>query len=178
MRILPGINLLKQHLLELKLHPESYRPDYCPHCGINGIWNHGHYLRKADREGEDGTYLDPVPIPRYYCIHCKRSCSRLPSCIPPHRWYLWVVQQAVLTAVLSGTSFRRTAHEHPPAHRTIARWMRWLENSFTQHSLHLQSRFSVLGRHDSLASFWLACFQKMSLAEAVTWLERDGMVIP
>ncbi|VAW89774.1 hypothetical protein MNBD_GAMMA18-1356, partial [hydrothermal vent metagenome] len=41
------------------------------------------HLRKADREGEDGLYLDPAPIPRFYCRRCQATCSRLPSCIAP-----------------------------------------------------------------------------------------------
>ena len=50
-RILPAIDSLNQHLYHLEHHPEAYCPQRCPHCGMEGVWVHGHYLRKADREG-------------------------------------------------------------------------------------------------------------------------------
>ena len=67
--------------------------------GLVGVWRHGHYRRKTDREGQEGVYLDPVPIPRFYCRHCQATCSRLPGCIAPRRWYSWLVQQAVLAVL-------------------------------------------------------------------------------
>jgi len=106
-RIVPGIDTLDQHLQQLEQNPEAYRPACCPHCGTGGVHCHGHYLRKADREAKDGVYLDPVPILRYYCRHCRRSCSRLPSCIAPRRWYLWMLQQAVIRFNQTAITFGR-----------------------------------------------------------------------
>ncbi len=177
-RILPAIDSLDQHLYQLEHHPDAYRSEHCPHCGLGGIWCHGYYFRKADREGADGIYLDPVPIPRYYCRHCTRTCSRLPSGIAPRRWYLWAVQQTVLTLLLNGYSIRKAARKCRPGRRTISRWWHWLEQQFDPHSFHLRNRFPELGRHACLSSFWSACFHQMSLADAMAWLDREDVIIP
>jgi len=177
-RILPAIESLDQYLYHLEHHPESYRPSQCPHCGLSGVWRHGYYRRKADREGKDGVYLDPVPIPRFYCRHCRATCSRLPGCIAPRRWYLWMTQQTALVLLLSGSSLREVARMCRPGRHTIRRWWCWLEERFGQCSFHLRSRFPELGRTTSPTSFWSACLHRMSLADAMGWLDREGAVIP
>ncbi|MES9902669.1 MAG: DUF6431 domain-containing protein [Sedimenticola sp.] len=177
-RILPGIHSLKQHLNQLKQDPEVYRPIRCPHCGKGDLWSHGHYLRKADREGKDGVYLDPVPILRYYCSGCRRSCSRLPSCIAPRRWYLWAIQQVVLELVLGGAAFRKAAREHPPGRRTISRWWHRLHEQFTDYNFHLRSRFPELGHHDSPEAFWSACLHQMPLVNAMAVLDQQAVIVP
>ncbi|WP_226382967.1 DUF6431 domain-containing protein [Burkholderia mayonis] len=58
------------------------------------MWGHGCYDRKADRSA-DGQ-LNPVSVPRFRCPSCRRTCSRLPLCICPRRWYGWALQQQVL----------------------------------------------------------------------------------
>ncbi len=177
-RILPAIESLDQHLYHLEHHPEAYRPPQCPHCGVGGVWRHGHYRRKADRDGEDGVYLDPVPIPRFYCRHCQTTCSRLPGCMAPRRWYPWIVQQAVLALLLSGSSLREVARQCQPGRRTISRWWHWLEAQADQYRFHLRSRFQALGRYDGFTAFWSACFRQMSLATVMAWLDREGVAIP
>ena len=91
-RIVAGITTLEQHLEVLSSQPETYRPRCCPHCGLKILWQHGRYSRKADRR-ITRPLLDPVPICRYRCAGCRRTCSRLPECIAPRRWYHWLVQQ-------------------------------------------------------------------------------------
>ena len=177
-RILTAIESLNQYLYDLKHHADAYRPPHCPHCSFREVWRHGHYLRKADREGEDGVYLDPVPIPRFYCCYCEVTFSRLPACIAPGRWYLWATQQAVLVLLLSGYSLHKVARMYRPDRRTVGRWWRNLKRRFQEHSFHLCSRFSELGRHLCFSSFWSACLRRMPLADAMGWLERDGVVIP
>ncbi len=177
-RIVPDIDSLEQHLYELECHPERYRPACCPQCGLKSLWCHGYYYRKADREQQERERLDPIPIPRYYCKPCAKTCSRLPSGIAPHRWYLWAVQQSVFVLLLSGFSFRKAARTCGPHRRTISRWRDWLEGQFTRHNFYLRNRFPELGRHASLSSFWSAAFGRMSLAEAMAWLDFDGGVIP
>ena len=177
-RILPAIDSLDQHLYHLDHHPQAYRPAQCPHCGLGGVWRHGYYRRKADREGKDGVYLDPVPIPRFYCRHCQATCSRLPVCIAPRRWYAWSAQQVVLVLLLSGSSLRKAARMSRPSRHTIRRWWRWLADRFSRYSFHLRSHFPELGRYVSQSSFWLACFRRRSLAAAMAVLDRDGVTIP
>lgn len=177
-RILPVIGTLVQHLSCLEHQPEAYRPTCCPHCGKGALWCHGSYTRLADREGDSGVYLDPVPIPRYFCPDCRLTCSRLPACIAPRRWYLWAAQQAAMVLVIGGSSFQKIAAQCRADRRTISRWWHRLEEQFTVHGFHLRNRFPELGRHVSFSSFWSACLEQMSLADAMGWLDRDGVVVP
>lgn len=177
-RILQGIDSLKQHLAHLDQDPEAYRPDCCQHCGKAGVWFHGYYRRKADRAGTAGKYLDPVPIPRFFCRHCRKTCSRLPACIAPHRWYLFCLQQAVFTLLLAGYSCRQVSRQQRPSRHTVSRWWRRLQERYSAHAFALRSRFAELGRHLSFPSFWRACLDQMTLAEAMGWLDRDGVAIP
>ncbi len=177
-RILPGIDTLDQHLYQLEQARESYRPKRCPNCGMDKLWFHGCYYRQPEREGKGGGNRTPIPILRFSCPHCGRTCSRLPSCIPPRRWYPWALQQAALVLVLSGTSLCKASSQCPPDRRTISRWWNWLKEQFSQHSHTLRSRFPELGRHTSLAAFWSTCFHQMPLADAMTWLDQDGVVVP
>ena len=177
-RIVPAIDTLGQHVHQLAHHPEAYRPHRCPYCNRSGLWCHGEYLRKADREGTEGIYLEPVPIPRFMCSHCRRTCSRLPSCIAPRRWYLWCCQQAALALLLGGMSIRQAAKQCQPVRQTLSRWLQWLKGAFVVHAFHLRSRYPQLGRHTSPASFWLAHFKRRSLAKAMSQLDGDGVVVP
>src|ERR1700730_7388581 len=107
LRIVPLIASLQQHLSELECTPAVYRPPRCPHCGLTRLWKHGRYDRKSDR---DTGKLNPISVPRFVCRRCGGTCSLLPSCLPPRRWYLWGVQAAVLLGLLSGASLRECAH--------------------------------------------------------------------
>ena len=177
-RILSAIRSSDQPLSPLEPHPEALRPRQCPHCGLGGVWRHGHYRRKADREGQAGVYRDPVPIPRFYCRHCRATCSRLPGAMAPRRWYSWGVQQAALALLLGGSSLRRAARMSRPGRHTIRRWWGWLEDRFARYRFHLCSHFPELGRTPSQGAFWSACLHRMSLAEAMGWIERDGGGVP
>jgi len=103
-RILGSIVSLVQHLATVFTDPDVYRPAACPHCGSGGVWHHGCYHRKADRLNSAEESLNPVPVRRFLCPGCWHTCSRLPACIPPRRWYDWFVQQAVLLLLLCGAS--------------------------------------------------------------------------
>jgi len=102
-RIVSGISTLRQHIETLRSKPEVYRPRRCPSCGHGVLWHYGCYSRKADRRPTSAeTSLNPIPIPRYLCSSCLHSCSRLPECIPPRRWYSWLLQQKALKSLLAG----------------------------------------------------------------------------
>ena len=121
-RIVPAITTLLQHLHMLSKSPEVYRPSACPHCGLGGLWSHGCYERKADRGPHSTGTLNPIPSPRYLCRGCGRTCSRLPQCIAPRRWYGWAVQQLVLQLLLAGCSLHRCACWMGLDRRTAGRW--------------------------------------------------------
>ncbi|MEF8721097.1 MAG: hypothetical protein V5B30_00250 [Candidatus Accumulibacter delftensis] len=120
-RIVAGIDTIEQHLEAVRQTPEVYRPPCCPHCGLKILWSHGHYERKADRRAGQVS-LNPIPICRYCCSGCRRTCSRPPACIAARRWHDWSVQQAHLERLLRERADQRRALGSPPDRRTAGRW--------------------------------------------------------
>jgi transposase-like protein len=175
-RIVFAYLTLEQHFRAVISTPESYRPDRCPHCGNACLWGHGFYDRKADHSGR--AELNPLTVPRFLCPACSRTCSRLPLCICPRRWYCWARQQLVLSLLLLGMSLRRTAAVSGLARHTVRRWWCWLQANSANFAFHLRSRFAELGRATDTASFWRACFTRMSLCCAMAWLDHDGHAVP
>lgn len=174
-RIVGSIASLAQHLNAIATDPEQYRPAACPHCGCAGVWRHGCYHRKADRSA-DGA-LNPVAVLRFLCRVCVRTCSRLPACIAPRRWYDWVVQQAVLMLLLGGMSLHGCAHCSGLDRRTVRRWRDWLRKRGEQFAFFLRSRWPELGRVADFDAFWRNVIDELSLQQAMTWLDRD-LVVP
>lgn len=175
-RILASITTLEQHLAAVLSDDAhvTYRPPCCPHCGVSGLWGHGCYFRKADRSTSDPTKsLNPVPILRYLCHACKHTCSRLPACIAPRRWFDWFMQQLVLLMLLSGNSVRLCSHCSGRARSTVRRWRDWLGVRGDTFTFWLRSRFPELGRHPDHDSFWQHVMHTMTLMQAMAWCERS-----
>ena len=171
-RIVAGITTIEQHLETIRQSPEAYRPPCCPHCGLKILWQHGHYERKADRRaGQDSR--NPVPICRYCCAACRRTCSRLPACIAPRRWYDWSVQQTVLERRLNGSPNRQCAACGGPERRTVGRWWDWLQERSLLFEFYLRARCAELGRATDFSAFWLRVFESLGLAPAMTLLDRQ-----
>ena len=177
-RILPDITTVKQHQEQISQDPEAYRPRRCPHCGKAGLHCHGSYERNVPRGEGLAFVFGSLCIPRFYCPGCGSTCSRLPACISPRRHYSWKSQQSVLLLLLAGLSIFKIPRQLCPSRHTISRWWCRLEVQYAEHSLHLRNRFPELGCHASLADFWSACLQKMSLADAMALLDRDGVIVP
>lgn len=176
-RIVGSIVSLVQHLATVFTDPEVYRPAACPHCGRGGVWHHGCYHRKADRSGGGADSLNPIPVLRFRCPGCSRTCSRLPACIAPRRWFDWVVQQAVLLLLLGGASLRHCERCSGRDRRTARRWRDWLLEGNDRFGFFLRSRSPELGRLADFESFWRHVIEEVSLQRAMTWLDCD-LVVP
>ena len=177
-RILPGIDTLAQHRKQLQDDPDAYRPERCPHCGKAGLHHHGHYERNPPRGEGLAFSLGTLPILRFCCPCCRRTCSRLPACLSPRRQYWWQTQQAVLERLLAGASNHAVAEQESPSRRTIGRWWRRLEARFEVHAMHLRSRFPDLGRAAGRRGFWSLCLTQMPLGMAMGWLDRMEVSVP
>jgi hypothetical protein len=189
-RIVPGIETLDQHRSTLSSDPERYRPKACTQCGLAHPWAHGCYPRKSDRPPEGDGRRHPILIPRFRCRNpaCRHTCSRLPSCIPPRRWYLWSVQQLVLIRVLTGVSLcaagTHFALRTGPARSTIRRWRDGLRPAPTSQApagcfiFQLKGRFPALAQGGDGDAFWLGCLRRLGLAGAMTALDALGVVVP
>lgn len=177
-RIVGSVTSLVQHLITVATGPEIYRPAACPHCRCSGMWRHGCYHRKADRGAGNGAEsLNPVPVLRFLCRACCRTCSRLPACIAPRRWYDWLVQQAVLVLLLGGSSLRHCANCTGRARRTVRRWWAWLHERSDQFTFWLRSRLPELGRRADFESFWRNVIDGVSLQQGMVLLDRD-LIVP
>jgi transposase-like protein len=177
-RIVPAILSLQQHLDSLEREPLIYRPAVCPHCGLARLWGHGCYERKADRGSSGSRTLNPIPIPRFFCQGCRQTCSRVPECVAPRRWYGWAVQQVVLLMLLGGCSLRRCSAQSGFDRRTVRRWWIWLCGRGEEFGFWLRARFPELGRAADFSGFWQACWQTMPLSRAMAWLDRDAVAVP
>lgn len=173
--IVPNLTTLAQYLKAQKETPELFRPTRCPSCGKTGLWIHGYYDRKADRA--PGAH-DPVHIFRFFCPWCNCTCSVLPECISPRRWYLWCIQQAAMVLVLTGKSIAAVTREIAPSRHTINRWMERLKERFRLHKDVLCQHITDLGRTDNFAEFWSACFSETPLSQAMLFCHVAGVNIP
>jgi Domain of unknown function (DUF6431) len=175
LRIVPLIASLQEHLNKLDRTPQVYRPARCPTCGFAVLWGHGRYNRKADRSS---GALNPIPVPRFQCRGCGGTCSRVPSCLPPRRWHLWSVQQAVLVSLLAGVSLRECAHTTGRARSTVRRWWHWLQERHELFAFHLRSHWPEWGRAGDWREFWQRCLAQQPLREVMAWLDRQGLRVP
>ena len=176
-RILASITSLEQHAQALAEDSEAYRPAACPHCHRGGLWRHGCYERKADRRVGAGESLNPMAVLRFLCRACERTCSRLPACIAPRRWYGWAVQQVVLLMLLAGGSVHRCAACTCRDRHTVRRWRDWLRERGETFAFFLRSRHPAFGRLADHASFWRNVIDAWSLEQTMAWLDRD-LVVP
>jgi hypothetical protein len=176
-RILGSITTFEQHFDELAIGGHAYRPANCPHCRCGGLWHHGCYHRKADRRpASSEPRRNPVVILRFLCSACLRTCSRLPACIAPRRWYDWAVQQFALLLLLAGTSLRQSCLQTGRARSTVRRWRNWLQARSEQFTFFLRSRWPELGRLPE-PNFWRQVISSLSLAAVMARLDQD-LVVP
>ena len=176
-RIVSGIITLSQHIETLRKTPQVYRPSCCPNCGLGRPWRHGFYTRKAERRPLPGN--DPsVLIPRFRCAGCRLTCSRLPSCIAPRRWYSWLFQQQILQFLLMTCSLRGCSAAFSLCRSTVRRWWNWLESHSSSFEFHLRSRFSEWGRTTDRKSFWQKAMSIMPLSEIMACLDFEGVDVP
>jgi hypothetical protein len=112
-------------------------------------------------------------VAAYRCAGCRRTCSRLPECIAPRRWYHWLVQQHSLSDRLNGTPAECGADDGAPAARSVSRWWWWLQDRGQVFAFHLRARFPELGRASEFGAFWRQVFATLGLPRAMTWLDQE-----
>lgn len=178
MDIVAGIASLFQYVELIKNKLEIFRPDRCHLCGKSGVWLHGCYPRKADRTNTGDHLLNPILIQRYFCPGCHRTCSVLPECIPPRRWYLWEVQQVALLLSLTGASLRAIAKKVTPSRHTIKRWIDQYQEQFHLHKDALCNYFIKLGSAVNFSEFWIEGLKNFSLAKAMRLCHVSGVSVP
>jgi len=177
-RIVPDISTLQQHQQQITIAPQRYHPDRCPHCGCGKLWGHGRYFRYPDRGLLHRGIYNPATIPRYYCTACHKTCSRLPSCIAPRRWYIWEIQQNILRLLLSGVSLNAVSNRFMPSRKTIKRWSTWVVERSVRFRFWLATFFADLERHADCQDYWYAALHTHKLSVLMTTLDNQGVVVP
>ena len=156
---------------------ELSRLERCLCCGKLNPWRHGTYSRESDRINPSSESLNSILIHRYYCPSCGKTCSVLPECIPPRRWYLWETQQAAILLFLLKGSARAVEKQVTPSRYTIKRWVAWLITQFKLQKDVLCSHFPSFGLFTEPAGFWKHVFSKLSLSEAMRLCHVAGVTI-
>ena len=143
---------------------------------------HGCYYRKPDRHALPGQSLNPIKVLRFICSICRKTCSALPECIPPKRWYLWETQQLVIQAYLSGNSWNSISQKFKIARSTCRRWVQNLQDKFSIHADILRNVPGQLSEHlvhcFDVESLWLSCLSKINLSRAMLLFHHSGIHIP
>jgi hypothetical protein len=165
------------------MNDRGIKTDQCPSCyKAHTLHRHAYYCRKSDRQAKPGESLNPIKIIRFICNHCRKTCSVLPECIPPRRWYLWDTQQAVIQECLAGKSLRSISKRFAVARSTCRRWYQSLEARFLIHVDVLRNSAGKLS--EALAhcfdfkSFWQSCFAQISFSRAMLLCHRAGLDVP
>jgi transposase-like protein len=176
--ILAGFSSLIQYVTIQNNVPDQLRPARCPCCGRANPWLHDRWPRKPDREAPPNESINPIMIQRYYCPGCEKTFSVLPECIPPHRWYLWEVQQVVLLMFSLGQSAYEIAKTSTPSYKTIRRWLVRFQEQFLLHKDTLSTHCDELSRTSGFAWFWQTCLKKMTLGAAMRLCHVAEVIIP
>ena len=173
-----GIQSLAAHRERLAAHPDDYRPVCCPYCHHTTLHRHGCYYRLADRTHTLAESLNPVAIPRYRCARCRSTCSMLPQCLPPRRWYEWSTQQQALQGYLAGHSYRQLATTLLPSRTTIARWIAHFKQRWPVHADGLRQQITCLRLTQTFNTFWQTCLSQLSLSASMFRLHQAHISIP
>nr|VFJ46132.1 MAG: hypothetical protein BECKDK2373B_GA0170837_101243 [Candidatus Kentron sp. DK] len=177
-RMISSVRALTQHSLTLNIDPSAYKPERCPQCGVAGLWAHGVYYRKGDRSVASANQSVLIPIPRFCCPHCGATCSCLPACLSPRRWYPWSAQELALLLALAGTPLTCIRKWVSASVDTIRRWRAWLAERTGTFEFHLRSVFKNLGHHDRTDAFWLDVLRKPGLSKAMDAVCHQRVVVP
>jgi transposase-like protein len=177
-RIITEIRTLDQHFLTLYSNPSIYRPACCDQCGCSGLWSHGVYYRKGDRSFIGSYRHEEIPIPRFRCPHCDSTCSRLPACLAPRRWYPWSLQALALLLLFTDCSPSRAGDWVGVHLSTVKRWRDGLQERNEEFAFHLRSLFPSLGRNGEGDAFWSSSLRSMGLSEMMAAVCSLGVVVP
>jgi transposase-like protein len=153
-------------------------------CGIaNSLRSHGHYFRKLNRHIKGEQSLILVKILRFLCNTCHKTCSVLPECIPPRRWYVWEVQQNVIQKYLDGDGWNEISAEMGISISTCKRWCKWFLDKYNIYAAVLKNVAGNLGEilrdsADDFKIFWQKCFTNISLDRAMLLCHQSGVGTP
>jgi transposase-like protein len=172
-QIIKSYTTLEKYQETVKHNPEELKPNNCDRCGCGHVWQNGLYERAISGRDRNKQKAEPVEILRFKCSRCKNHYSVLPSIIPLLRWYLWCMQEWVLSMVVNGYSIQRVAKVAKIARRTVSRWYCWLNDKFKIICNTLCQ--SKINQYQGDFSSLLSCHDLSNIAEI---LHQEKILIP
>jgi hypothetical protein len=101
------------------------------------------------------------------------------TCIPPRRWYLWAVPQALLLLLCAGVSLAAASDRLAPCEATLGRWWRGWKKAFPAHGFALRQHLPDLGRSaEGPLAFWENALGVLSFDQAMRLVHQAGLPIP
>ena len=175
-QIIKNYTSIKKYHQDVNHNPEELKPDNCS-CGCSHIWYNGLYKRSVSGRDKDKQQADPVSILRFKCSQCKNHYSVLPSIIPLFRWYLWCMQQWVLSMILNGFSKKKAAESAGINRRTVSRWSSWLTDKFKMICNILCESNANFTQYQSEKDF-LSLFHLHDLSKIAELLHQEKLLVP
>jgi hypothetical protein len=175
-QIIKNYTSIKKYYQDVNHNPEELKPDNCS-CGCSDIWYNGLYKRAVSGRDKDKQQANPVSILRFKCSQCKNHYSVLPSIIPLFRWYLWCMQQWVLSMILNGFSMKKAAESAGINRRTVSRWSSWLINKFKMICNIMCESDANFIQYQSEKDF-LSLFHLHDLSKIAELLHQEKLLVP
>ena len=174
----PSIN---DYISDAKNNPEVLQPERCDICGCQTFYLNGFYDRKSESRGKEVKVKNgELKIRRLKCKGdtCGVSYSILPSLILPLRWYLWCMQQFIISLFISGVSIANIVACCPMSRSTITRWIRWAKDKWQLFCAELMPRHTWMSKLSHFTGFYSSLFKRWKLSQVMAQLHQLGLTIP
>lgn len=176
--IVKGFLNVKSYNAALESDPESLQPESCIYCNYSSLNKHGHYTRCLTRKDKDKSLNAIITIIRIICCLCKRTFGLLPEFVSPMRWYLWCMQQTIISKLFKGESKSALSREFKLSRDTIYRWWSWFVNNEDRYRKVLYSLQATKDYHSDRNIFWPSRFGVVGLSHDMVQIHFSGIAIP
>ena len=171
---------LSQYAADVKNNTHALKPKSCALCGTKTLYLNGSYHRKSQGRGKDATPAGGLSIQRFKCScsDCEATYSVLPSLLSPLRWYLWCMQEWVLSLFIDGRSIKAISHICHVGRSTVLRWINWSKSKWQCFCNELLVHEPQLSGVKRWFEFYLSLFRRRSLSHVMCHLQRLGVTVP
>jgi hypothetical protein len=180
-QIVKQYSSINDYISDTVNNPEVLYPDRCGNCGSQTFCLNGFYERKSEGRGKEVEVKNgELKIRRLKCSgdSCGTNYSILPSLVPPLRWYLWCMQQFIISLFLSGTSISKIVAHCAMSRSTITRWIRWAEDNWKLFCAELMPKHTWMSKLSHFTGFYSSLFKRWKLSQVMAQLHQMGLAVP